>query len=118
MISIHRVLYHQKATLRNLIELYKYDFSEFDPEDVNENGLYAEFFVMKKYRKKGVGQYVAVEIFNKFRGFWKVAQIESNLPAQIFWRKIIERYTNNNYQEIREDDWEGPIQTFSTVGDI
>lgn len=40
MISIHRVEYHQKATLRNLIELYKYDFSKFDPDDVNENGLY------------------------------------------------------------------------------
>ena len=160
MISILRALYHQKATLRNLIELYKYDFSEFDPDDVNENGLYdymyldhywteedrhpyfirvegllagfvlirevgqidstiiysvAEFFVMKKYRKQGVGQYAAVELFNKYRGFWKVAQIESNIPAQIFWRKTIERYTNNNYQEIREDDWEGPIQTFSTV---
>lgn len=85
--------------------------------DSTINYSVAEFFVMKKYRKRGVGQYVAVEIFNKYSGFWKVAQIESNIPAQIFWRKTIEKYTNNNYQEIREDDWEGPIQTFSTVID-
>ncbi|ALS28940.1 GNAT family N-acetyltransferase [Paenibacillus cisolokensis] len=161
MISIHRVEYDQKTTLRNLLELYKYDSSEFDPEDVNENGLYeymyldhywteegrypffirvngklagfalvreivtndnnqtnysmAEFFVMKKYRNQGVGQQASTELFNRFRGIWKVAQIESNKPAQIFWRKTIERYTNNNYQEIREDDWEGPIQIFSTA---
>jgi len=159
MISIHRVEYHQKSTLRNLIELYKYDFSEYDPEDVNENGLYeymyldhywteegrhpffirvngilagfalvrehgkienntaysiAEFFVMKKYRNQGIGQYVAFDLFNKFKGIWKVAQIETNKPAQKFWKKIIERYTNNNFQEINEEDWEGPIQTFST----
>jgi predicted acetyltransferase len=75
----------------------------------------AEFFVMKKYRKLGVGQHVSTELFNKFSGIWKVSQMETNLPAQSFWRKTIERYTNNNYQEIREDDWEGPIHTFSTV---
>ncbi|GIQ62621.1 hypothetical protein PACILC2_11890 [Paenibacillus cisolokensis] len=130
MISIHRVEYDQKTTLRNLLELYKYDSSEFDPEDVNENGLYeymyldhywteegrypffirvngklagfalvreivtndnnqtnysmAEFFVMKKYRNQGVGQQASTELFNRFRGIWKVAQIESNKPAQIF----------------------------------
>ncbi|GGH27102.1 GNAT family N-acetyltransferase [Paenibacillus segetis] len=157
MITIHRVEYHQKPTLRNLLELYKYDFSEFDPEDVNENGRYdeymyldhywteegrhpyflrvdgllagfalireigtstysiAEFFIMKKYRHQGVGEHVATEMFNTFTGVWKVAQMETNKPAQTFWRKTIERYTNNNYQEIREEGWDGPIQIFSTV---
>lgn len=160
MIAVHKVQYDQKSTLRNLLELYKYDFSEFDPEDVNENGLYdymyldhywaekgrhpffirvdgklagfalvrelgtnehnqliysvAEFFVMKKYRKLGVGQHASYELFNEFSGIWKVAQIETNKPAHFFWRKIIGKYTNNNFQEVREDDWEGPIQTFST----
>lgn len=158
MITIQKVEYDNKSTLRNLIELYKYDFSEFDPEDVNENGLYdymyldhywteegrypffirvdgklagfalvrmiesnehsqpiysvAEFFIMKKYRKLGIGIIASNDIFNQFRGIWKVAQIENNKPAQIFWRKAIERYTNNNFQEIREDEWDGPIQIF------
>jgi predicted acetyltransferase len=162
MISIQRVEYDQKSILRNLLELYKYDFSEFDPEDdINSNGLYeykyldhywtedgrfpffirvneklagfalirdigtnddnqtvywmAEFFVMKKYRNLKVGQHVAHELFDNFSGFWKVAQMESNKPAQTFWRKTIERYTKGNYTEIREDDWEGPIQIFSSV---
>ncbi|QNK55135.1 GNAT family N-acetyltransferase [Paenibacillus sp. PAMC21692] len=160
MITIQRVEYDQKSSLRNLLELYKYDFSDFEPDDVNENGLYeyryldhywteegrhpffirvdgklaglalireigtkdnqkifsmAEFFVMKKYRKRGVGQSVSNELFNTFRGKWKIAQVEENTPAQIFWRKTIDRYTNNNYKEIREDGWEGPIQTFLTA---
>jgi predicted acetyltransferase len=75
----------------------------------------AEFFVMKKYRKLGVGEQAAAKLFNKFSGNWKVAQMEINIPAQSFWKKTIERYTNNNYKVIREDDWEGPILTFSTV---
>ncbi|MFC5406295.1 GNAT family N-acetyltransferase [Cohnella soli] len=74
----------------------------------------AEFFVMKKYRNQGVGQYVAFYLFNTFKGKWEVAQIDSNLPAQKFWRKTIGRYTNNNFQEIRKDEWEGPIQIFTT----
>lgn len=142
MISIQKVEYEQKSILRNLLELYKYDFSELDPDDdINSNGLYeykyldhywtedgrypffimvddklagfalvrsmgennlnqtiysiAEFFVMKKYRKLRVGQTIAHKLFDKFSGIWKVSQIEANTPA--------------------EDNWEGPIQTFSSV---
>lgn len=32
--------YGEKSTLRQLSELYKYDFTAYDPEDVNESGLY------------------------------------------------------------------------------
>ncbi|GGG59346.1 hypothetical protein [Paenibacillus radicis (ex Gao et al. 2016)] len=74
----------------------------------------AEFFVMKKYRQLGAGQGAAYELFNRFSGVWKVAQIEENKPAQLFWRKIIGKYPNHSYQEVREADWDGPIQTFST----
>jgi hypothetical protein len=35
-------------------------------------------------------------------------------PAQIFWRKVIARYTHNKYHEVREPEWDGPIQTFTT----
>ncbi|CAM2973434.1 GNAT family N-acetyltransferase [Paenibacillus taichungensis] len=159
MLSIHQAEYQQKSTLRNLMELYKYDFSEYDPEDVNENGLYeyvyldhywteagrhpflfrvegqlagfalireieseqgtsvyemAEFFVMKKYRKLGVGAQAAIHVFNLFPGTWKIAEMETNEPAQIFWRKVIARFTDNKYQELREPDWDGPIQIFTT----
>ena len=30
----------QKSVLRQLLELYNYDFSEYDDEDVNEHGWY------------------------------------------------------------------------------
>ncbi len=159
-LEIDKVKLENKTVLKNLTELYKYDFSEFDPEDVNEHGLYeymyvdhyfteegrfpffikvngkyagfaliraveensrtyysmSEFFVMKKYRKSGVGKYAAVQLFSKFPGEWEVSEMEENVPAQAFWRKVISLYTNNEYREIRKADWDGPIQVFDSRG--
>jgi predicted acetyltransferase len=72
----------------------------------------AEFFILKKYRKSGVGKQTAFHLFDLFPGTWEVAEIKENIPAQKFWRKIISEYTNDNYKEIQKDDWEGPIQSF------
>jgi hypothetical protein len=41
------------------------------------------------------------------------AHLTGRKPAQIFRRKVIKSYTNNNFQEVREDEWGGSIQTFS-----
>ncbi len=57
----------------------------------------AEFFVMKKYRQRGVGKTVAVMIFDMFPGGWEISQWTKNVPAQKFWRKIVEEYTNGKY---------------------
>ena len=151
----------QKQILRNLMELYNYDFTEFEQEDVNEFGLYgykyidhywtdedrypffmrvnnkwagfvlvrktgvnseginiysiAEFFIMKKYRNAGVGKKIAIKIFDAFKGEWKVGQIENNVPAIHFWRNVISEYTKGNYDEIREDGWDGPKQRFINI---
>lgn len=57
----------------------------------------AEFFVMKKYRKKGIGRTAAVSIFDMFRGGWEISVWTNNLPAQSFWGKVIAEYTNGKY---------------------
>lgn len=72
----------------------------------------AEFFIMKHYRHKGLGERLAVAMFDRFPGKWKVGQMEANVQAQAFWRSVIGSYTNGNYAEIRESGWDGPIQTF------
>ncbi|WP_088833277.1 GNAT family N-acetyltransferase [Paenibacillus tyrfis] len=157
-IVVSKAAAEQKSVVRNLLELYKYDFTEFDPEDVNEHGLFeypyldhywteegrhpflvhvdgklagfalireleadervysvAEFFVMKKYRRHGVGREMAFDLFSRFPGQWEVAQMEENEPAQTFWRRIVDEYTKGNYQEMTRDDWEGPIQIFRSL---
>jgi len=64
----------------------------------------AEFFIMKKYRKEGIGKAVAKQIFNLHKGQWEVYQLESNKPAQIFWNKTIDEYTQGNFKERVENN--------------
>ncbi|WP_317259305.1 GNAT family N-acetyltransferase [Paenibacillus baimaensis] len=157
---LEKVAYGQKSVLRQLMELYKYDFSEYELDDVNEQGYYdypyldhywtedgryaffirvdgklagfalvralrvdtegntiysiAEFFVMKKFRRMGIGSEVAISLFDMFPGIWRVGQIENNASSQLFWRKVISEYTDYNYEEGRRDDGEGPLQTFKS----
>lgn len=58
----------------------------------------AEFFVMKKYRKNGVGRAAAVKVFDMFPGGWEVSQWTNNLPAQRFWQKVVAEYTHGSYR--------------------
>ena len=160
-IEVQQASLEDKPILRNLLELYEYDSSEFEPRDLDANGLFgyrwldhywtepdrypfivrvdcklaglvlvrsleaseiintysiAEFFILRKYRRQGVGQVVAQQIFDMFPGQWNVAQVENNHPAQAFWRKVIAAYTQGNYQErwSSNEEWNGPIQIFRT----
>src|SRR3954463_12136899 len=74
----------------------------------------AEFFVMRKYRRQGVGFAAASAAFDRFPGRWEIRQRDENAAATLFWRRVIVRYTGGRYQEIRCDDatWVGPVQTF------
>jgi predicted acetyltransferase len=74
----------------------------------------AEFFVMRPYRRKGVGSQAAVDLFDRFRGRWEVRQIHANVAATHFWRAVIAHYTGGRYTELTYDDdrWRGPVQAF------
>jgi predicted acetyltransferase len=161
-IEINPAEVSERPILRHLMELYLYDFSEFDNADLGPSGLYeypyldhywveperspflvrldghlagfvlvarynyltglkdtwtiAEFFIMRKYRHQGVGEHAARLIFDQFHGAWQVGQISENTPATIFWRKVISRYTHDQFQEhiLNNDDWHGPVQVFAS----
>ena len=57
-----------------------------------------EFFVMLKYRRMGIGLNVAAQLFDKHRGLWEISYWRNNLPAGRFWKKVVEKYTKNNYR--------------------
>lgn len=82
---------------------------EFAPETWSM----AEFFVLRKFRKRGVGAEAARLLFEKFKGTWHVAQEEENLPAQKFWRKTIANWTDGTFtEEMSEQNPIGPKQVF------
>lgn len=68
-----------------------------------------QFFVMRKFRRAGVGRDAAHQIFRKFSGSWTVEQINQNKAAQIFWRRVISDYTSDAFEESLVPN---PVQSF------
>jgi predicted acetyltransferase len=137
-VEVVQALDDDRTVIQRLLQLYHYDFSEFDGSDVNPHGEYlhryfdeywtdsdrkaflfwaegalagfalvftgephdiAEFFVMRKYRRRGVGARAAASLFDQFPGRWTVRQQLANPAATAFWRKAI-RYP---FQEHERD---------------
>lgn len=58
-----------------------------------------EFFVLRCFRRQGIGQQMAHFVFDTVKGFWQIAQIMNNTPAQAFWRATIGSYTGGYYTD-------------------
>ena len=58
-----------------------------------------DFFVLRKFRGRGVGQRIAHELFDRFRGRWKVEQFARNKPSVAFWQKVIDRYSRGQFEQ-------------------
>lgn len=81
--------------------------------------LIAEFFVLRAYRRRGVGEAVATELFRSFPGPWWVCQHAGNVRAVAFWRATIGRYTGGAYEEERWTEPDGTpcvAQRFTSPG--
>ena len=59
----------------------------------------AQFFVIRTYKGKGIGKYIAHQCFDQFRGAWEVMVMPGNEGAYRFWKSIIKDYTKNKFKE-------------------
>jgi predicted acetyltransferase len=70
----------------------------------------AEFFVLRSYRKLGIGKEAARQVFQRFPGPWQVRVMQSNLPAQRFWSNAIATFAGKAIQSVLfkqgDEDWE------------
>lgn len=75
----------------------------------------AEFFILRRYRLRGLGERVARAIFDRFPGEWEIRERPTNEGAIAFWRRVVDRYTAGRFREIVWDDlaWQGPVQLFT-----
>ncbi len=55
----------------------------------------AEFFIIRGYRRRGVGTRLAREVWNRFPGAWQVRVLQSNVLALKFWGHAISSFTGN-----------------------
>lgn len=76
-----------------------------------------EFFVLRRFRRHGVGRAAAFAAFDRFGGRWEVREREENPHATAFWRRTIDEYTRGDYEETRwvRPQWSEIVQTFSTA---
>jgi len=59
----------------------------------------AEFFVMRRYRREGVGRRAAIQLWEQMPGSWMVRVCEANAGALKFWTEVVAGFTNGAYAE-------------------
>lgn len=76
----------------------------------------AEFFVLRGYRRQGVGTRSAHMIWDRFPGRWVVRVMKVNNPALRFWEQAVEKYTGGDFrkQQVTRDDYSWLVFHFSS----
>ena len=59
----------------------------------------SEFFVLRTFRRAGVGRRAAFALFDRFPGMWEIRELPRNSLAVAFWRTIIGQYAGGRYEE-------------------
>ncbi|MFL5802895.1 MAG: GNAT family N-acetyltransferase [Roseiflexaceae bacterium] len=79
-----------------------------------EGHTVTDFFVLRRFRRQGLGRAAAMALFDRFPGPWEVASCARNVPAHVFWRSVIDRYTAGRYAEtwFQTPVWHGPVHSF------
>ena len=72
---------------------------------------FGEFFIVRKYRRNGVGTSVARDVLARFPGEWLVHEVEGNDAAVEFWSRAIP----TNFEE--HADSSGTAQRFVIASD-
>ncbi len=75
----------------------------------------AEFFIVRKHRRGGVGVKAVNILFDRFPGAWELAVARRNVQALSFWRRVVQR--REDVSQARESDletaqWNGPVLSF------
>ena len=61
----------------------------------------AEFFILRGYRRRGIGTHVAHEVWRRFPGPWEVRVMQSNVSASHFWERAISMFTGEAIHPVR-----------------
>lgn len=61
----------------------------------------AEFFVVRAYRKQGIGTRVAQELWRRFPGPWEIRVMMLNYGALRFWGSAIQKFLGITIEPVR-----------------
>ena len=73
-----------------------------------------EFFVMRTFRRDGVGARAAIDLIRMHAGQWEIAVSARNPPALAFWPRVIAAAGVSDVERLEGDGtaWTGPITRF------
>jgi predicted acetyltransferase len=158
-VSVELAPIEQKLVLRNMLQLYIHDLSEFGGFDLDAHGLYgyryldfywvedgrypflvrvddqlagfvlirteyvasdlrygvAEFFIMRKYRRHGIGTTVMRHVVEQFPGQWSLAVDLRNTAGLPFWHKVVGAITDGRCTERPGDSAHRIVLEFSVT---
>ncbi len=60
----------------------------------------AEFFILRGYRRRGLGSLAAEAVWKRFSGLWEVRVMHSNVAASLFWERAISDFTGQAIQPV------------------
>jgi len=62
-----------------------------------------EFFILRSFRRKGIGRQAAERLWDLFPGRWSLRVTNANTVGLAFWRRIIADYTGGRCDETKEE---------------
>jgi predicted acetyltransferase len=77
----------------------------------------AEFFVVRKHRRGGVGLAAARQLIARRPGRWEIAVVRANVGAQAFWRRVALELAAGEVEEqwMQDHRWNGQILRFAVA---
>jgi predicted acetyltransferase len=74
-----------------------------EPEVTGNEAVWdlAEFFVIRRYRRRGIGTEIARQLWMRFPGRWQVRVMESNTAACNFWQRALTKFTGDSFDLVR-----------------
>lgn len=61
----------------------------------------AEFFILRGYRRRGIGTELAAKVWRSCPGLWEVRVMANNAPALQFWNSAVTRFTGQQAKSVR-----------------
>ena len=80
-----------------------------DPTDLDV----AEFFVLRAFRRSGVGRQAAFRLWDTIRGRWVVRVVATNETGVSFWSEVVRSYTSGMFGETTLSEAPGAWRVFT-----
>ena len=72
----------------------------------------SEFFVMKKYRRQGIGKKAAIEVLQMHPGKWELTIHPNNPVSHKFWKSVIAQVSDTEIRIVENVEDDAPATAY------